>query len=187
MLSTQQQLSCNYLTEGCNGGWAILNSFLNENGGLVSEQCAPYQAKTKDVPCSSFSTCPVIAKSSNSSILSHPSETRIQQEILRNGAVITDWNSPPYAKAYKSGVLTQKTSDNMDISLIGGKLFLLGTDSELPNHASVIIGWGEENQTKYWIVRNTFGKLFGDSGDMKVKRGEFMIESAIVTFDPVRL
>ena len=64
---------------------------------------------------------------------------------------------------------------------------MLGTDSDLPNHASVIIGWGEENQSKYWIVRNTFGKSFGNNGDMKVKRGEFMIESAIVTFDPVRV
>ena len=75
----------------------------------------------------------------------------------------------------------------MDISLIGGKLFLLGTDSELPNHASVIIGWGEENNQKYWIVRNTFGTQFGNNGDMKVKRGQFMIESAIVTFDAVRV
>ena len=129
----------------------------------------------------------MLAKSSNSSLLSQPSEVRIQQEILRNGAVITDWNSPPYAKAYKSGVLTQQSSDNLDISLIGGKLFLLGTDSDLPNHASVIIGWGEENHTKYWILRNTFGKDFGNNGDMKIKRGEFMVESNIVTFDAVRV
>lgn len=59
----------------------------------------------------------------------------------------------------------------MDISLIGGKLFLLGTDSDLPNHASMIIGWGEENGDKFWLLRNTFGKSFGINGDMKVKRG----------------
>jgi hypothetical protein len=41
-LSIQQLISCNYLTEGCNGGWGILNGFFAENVGLIKEECAPY-------------------------------------------------------------------------------------------------------------------------------------------------
>ena len=36
--------------------------------------------------------------------MDNPSELLIQKEILRNGAVITDWVAPPYFKTYKNGV-----------------------------------------------------------------------------------
>ena len=45
-LSTQFLLSCNYLNEGCEGGWPIFNGYLAENGYLISEECAPYLGKT---------------------------------------------------------------------------------------------------------------------------------------------
>ena len=43
----QQVLSCNYLNEGCNGGWSMFNGYLAENGYLVSETCAPYKGTTR--------------------------------------------------------------------------------------------------------------------------------------------
>ena len=42
LLSPQYLMSCNYLTEGCDGGWAFFHGLLAENGHLVSEECAPY-------------------------------------------------------------------------------------------------------------------------------------------------
>lgn len=36
-MSPQFLLSCNYMTEGCEGGWPHLHSYLAENGFLVSE------------------------------------------------------------------------------------------------------------------------------------------------------
>jgi hypothetical protein len=40
-------MTCNYLNEGCEGGWAILNGFFGEGAHFVSESCAPYKEKTK--------------------------------------------------------------------------------------------------------------------------------------------
>lgn len=46
-MSSQYLMQCNYMNEGCDGGWSFFNGYLAENGHLVSENCAPYLAKTK--------------------------------------------------------------------------------------------------------------------------------------------
>ena len=55
-------LSCNYLNEGCDGGWPIFNGYFTENGYIVGEKCAPYKGKTKGVGCAMFERCPPVAK-----------------------------------------------------------------------------------------------------------------------------
>jgi len=41
------------------------------------------------------------------------------------------------------------------------------------NHSVVILGWGKDpkTNTKYWIVRNSYGPQWGMEGDFLVKRG----------------
>jgi hypothetical protein len=36
MLSPEHILSCNYLNEGCEGGWAMFNGYFSENGYFVN-------------------------------------------------------------------------------------------------------------------------------------------------------
>ena len=58
------------------------------------------------------------------------------------------------------------------------------------NHSVVIVGYGVDKKTgtKYWIVRNSYGKRWGMSGDFLVRRGEndFGIESETAGYE-VRL
>jgi C1A family cysteine protease len=42
-LSAQQVLSCNFLNEGCDGGWPHLNGYFMEHAHFVEESCAPYK------------------------------------------------------------------------------------------------------------------------------------------------
>jgi len=55
-------MECNYLNEGCDGGWGVLNGFFAEHASLISEECAPYKARTKGMSCSQYKNCPEVAK-----------------------------------------------------------------------------------------------------------------------------
>jgi hypothetical protein len=55
-------MTCNFLTEGCEGGWPHLHSFFAQKGYLVEEKCAPYLAKTKGQSCGNYEKCKPKAK-----------------------------------------------------------------------------------------------------------------------------
>ena len=51
----------------------------------------------------------------------------------------------------------------------------------LGGHAILIVGWGEENGTPYWLVKNSWNSEWGDRGFFKILRGSD--ESGIETGD----
>ena len=55
------------------------------------------------------------------------------------------------------------------------------------NHSVVIVGWGvdDKTNTKYWVVRNSYGTGWGMKGDFYVRRGQndFGIESETTGYE----
>jgi len=53
-------------------------------------------------------------------------------------------------------------------------------------HAIEIVGWGEDKGKKYWIIKNSWGKEWGDNGYFKMIRGinNCQIEENVITGIP---
>jgi len=37
------------------------------------------------------------------------------------------------------------------------------------DHATNVVGWGSENDTEYWIMRNSWGTVWGEKGYMRLE------------------
>jgi cathepsin C len=176
ILSPQFLMTCNYMNEGCDGGWPFFHGFMAENGHLVTEECAPYTGKTKGDSCSNYQQCEPHSKIDNTYFVGKgygdSSEKKMMKEIMRNGLVNGELQAPHIFSMYQSGVLTKtgikqlhrkvlqlaQTDASRSKKTVHKKLGAVQelTDKTLAdygiswqnlNHSVVIIGWGTDEQS----------------------------------------
>merc|ERR1719329_1680155 len=80
-------------------------------------------------------------------------EQKMMQEIYQRGPIACGIAVPDALENYTSGIFEDKTGD---VNIV---------------HDISIVGYGVENGTKYWTVRNSWGTHFGESGFVRVIRG----------------
>ena len=78
--------------------------------------------------------------------------------------------------AYGSATTVIYSGDDGFLHHKGGEVFDTCSDQEV-NHAVQAIGWGTQNGIPYWLIKNSWGKSFGDGGYIRVKRGTCGIAS----------
>jgi len=95
-------------------------------------------------------------------------EEEIKAEIYENGSVEAAFLVYEDFLSYKSGVYQNVKG------------------AELGGHAVKMIGWGIENNVKYWLMVNSWNEGWGDKGFFKILRGQnhLGIESDIVAAKP---
>jgi len=189
-------LSCGF-SMGCNGGQpsAALNWMCHTGvvtGGDFTdigkgssckpyelEKCAHHVAPSPGIPaCPTGETSIQCKKSCSESgytksytedktkcakAFSVHGETAIMNSLMQQGPLAVAFTVYSDFPTYKSGVY-QHTSGQM----LGG-------------HAVEMVGWGTENGTPYWLIKNSWNEDWGDHGYFKIKRGsdECGIESDV--------
>ena len=110
-------MQCNYMNEGCDGGWSFFHGYLAENGYMVSEECAPYLGRTKGESCGKYEKCKPIADVKESYFIGGSygasSEKKMMKEILRNGIVNGELNVPRVFSFYQQGILSNDHESKM--------------------------------------------------------------------------
>mmetsp|Transcript_32627 Transcript_32627/g.51233 ORF Transcript_32627/g.51233 Transcript_32627/m.51233 type:complete len:380 (-) Transcript_32627:144-1283(-) len=189
-LNRQSYLNCapSYgLGRGCGGGQASdIFEFMHQVG-LPDETCLPYNATdaaekygSNDAACPpegycmncfyvdpdpSVATCfPVteMVRYYASAWGNVTGETAMMQEIYRNGPIACDiHDSNIFSYDYSLGVLTD-VSSKPD-----------GTNGNTSyDHVIEVLGWGvDDDGTKYWHGRNSWGSYWGMNSFFKVERG----------------
>mmetsp|Transcript_27592 Transcript_27592/g.46673 ORF Transcript_27592/g.46673 Transcript_27592/m.46673 type:complete len:376 (+) Transcript_27592:41-1168(+) len=169
---------------GVFGGWPYLAyQFLIDAGGVPTEETNPYCCGTGDCyPCMNgpvslcgpppyycdeeiTAACPnaeLYAKISDWRSISSDEE-KMKSELLNVGplSALLDATQLQY---YQSGVWSGVS--------FGPEL--AGCSKSYLNHAIVVTGFGVEDGTEYWTVKNSWGTRWGEEGYFKIVRGEGM-------------
>lgn len=193
-LSPQFLLSCNYMNEGCDGGWPHFQAYFAQNAHLVSEECAPYQGSTAGQKCSNYEQCKPEAKVQTSydigGAYGQTSEKLMMKELVRNGPFNAEFQAPGIFGTYKEGLIDEQGIENLKAkvseetskasNLSNKTLADRGLAWTNLNHSVMMVGWGvEDDGKKFWILRNSYGRGWGQDGDFYLRRGndDFGIES----------
>jgi C1A family cysteine protease len=163
-LSEQYLVSCNESGWGCSGGWFaheyhqwhVPTSKKETDAGAVLEGLFPYKAS--DVACNGpHNSHPYkIDGWSYISGYSVPSVAAIKQAIQTYGPVAAAVCVGSGFQSYRGGVFNANETCSGNV-----------------NHAITLVGWNDDNgpDNGYWILKNSWGPLWGEAGYMRIRYG----------------
>uniref|UniRef100_A0A5S6R2I5 Dipeptidyl peptidase 1 n=1 Tax=Trichuris muris TaxID=70415 RepID=A0A5S6R2I5_TRIMR len=172
ILSPQDVLNCSPYAQGCNGGFPFLIAGKHaEDFGFVDEKepCKRYYATNYQYVGGYYGAS---------------NEDLIKLAVYHNGPVAVGIQVYADFYHYKSGIYRHLTNlVNFTAEPYGWNPFV-----EV-NHAVTVVGYGvqKETGTKYWIVKNSWGRHWGENGYVKILRGtnECGIESLALESTPI--
>lgn len=156
-LSEQQLVDCAqgfpYGSHGCNGGQMDgAFEYVIENGQCTTKEYPYVSGTTKqDGICVECTPEVFISKCYD---VEPNNQLALKEAVFSQPVSIAIDAESMYFQSYKSGVL--------DSSKCGTKL----------DHGVLIVGYGEENGQKYWLVKNSWSSSWGDEGYVKIARSE---------------
>ncbi|KAL5772246.1 hypothetical protein ACOSQ2_012170 [Xanthoceras sorbifolium] len=152
-LSEQELLDCdiNGENQGCNGG--LMDSafeFIKSNRGLTTEANYPYEGMENT--CKQKNAAEAAATITGYKDVPANNEKALLQAVANQPVSValegTDYNF----QFYSTGVFTGDCGTDLD-------------------HAVTAIGYGTNTDgTKYWLIKNSWGTRWGESGYMKIQR-----------------
>lgn len=152
-LSEQELVSCDTIDAACNGG-LMDNAFTwllqAHNGSIVTEASYPYASGTGQVPACNMQNRVVGAQISSYKDIAD-SETTMASFVFASGPLSIAVYAQTW-QTYTSGIMTNCPSSQID-------------------HGVLIVGFDDNNNPPYWIIKNSWGTSWGEKGYIRVQKG----------------
>ena len=151
-LSEQELLDCSgkYGNLACSGGEMDSAFQFAIDYGLCTEESVPYEAQREK--CSSMLDCEVAVFVKKCIDVTPNNQVYLQEAVANQPVSIAIEADTRVFQFYSGGVITDTSC---------------GTNLD---HGVLIVGYGEENDTLYWLVKNSWGSDWGDNGYVKILR-----------------
>ena len=164
-MSVKQLMACDTQDNGCNtGNMYTAYDWIGDNGGLSSRRdyndpkyvsAGPGDDDTatcRDDPdlrlaLDTPAMCDIKMTGGNVALM----------EAVRGAGPIAIGINANNLQFYESGVINAASCPP-------------GRGIQSINHAALLVGWGEENGVKYWLVKNSYGLDFGENGFFRLER-----------------
>ncbi|EEF37409.1 cysteine protease, putative [Ricinus communis] len=150
-LSEQELVDCDRsYNAGCNGG--LMDNafqFIINNGGIDTDKDYPYQAV--DGKCDTTKVKNKAVTIDGFEDVMAFDEMALQKAVAHQPVSVAIEASGMALQFYQSGVFTGECGSALD-------------------HGVVIVGYGTEDGIDYWLVRNSWGRDWGENGYIKMQR-----------------
>ncbi|XP_009800592.1 cysteine proteinase 3-like [Nicotiana sylvestris] len=169
-LSEQQLLDCAgaFNNFGCHGGLpSQAFEYIKYSGGLDTEEEYPYAGKAGVCKFSSENVAVKVVDSVN---ITKGAEDELKYAVAFIRPVSVAYQVVKGFKQYKGGIYSSTVCGN--------------TPQDV-NHAVLAVGYGVENGTPYWLIKNSWGAEWGDNGYFKMEMGKNMCGIATCASYPI--
>ena len=161
VLSAQDLVSCDYNNYGCDGGYLDYTWQYLQNSGAVTESCYPYESASGVVPACKTECVngEEWVKYKATQYKEYTTPSAIKDAVQKSGPIQTGFYVYSDFMQYQSGIYKHVSG-----GLLGG-------------HAVVIVGWGVEDGTNFWIAQNSWAADWGEEGYFRIAEGECNFDS----------
>jgi len=170
-----QVLSCDRYNQGCAGGYPFLVEKYTEDFGLTkSGKCAKSTEQLKELGESAKSGDhqPFVRVKHYGYIGGYYGGSKTSQmmrEIYKKGPIVVGLNGGYELMMYESGLFIE-TGEGTANSEEEKKQKGILNDFERVDHAVLVVGWAKNThgKGKHWIIKNSYGAGWGESGYFRV-------------------